>query len=132
MYRKLDNRPDEGYYGDLEILLGSLFSKDDYRDYFLSRGWDGFVEGNFLRQTDPPNLRVRVGYTDEEETSLKIITEYSFLDRDRTYRPNPLIDDGTLRSLTFNADYGNTLQYFFSNPYLTAHTSIEYTLRRVS
>ena len=127
VYRKLDNRPDEGYYGNLEILLGSLFSKDDYRDYFLSRGWHGFVEGNFLRQTDPPDVRMQVGYTDEDETSLKNITEYSFLDRDRTYRLNPPIVDGTLHALTFNAEYGNETQYFFSNPYLTAHTSIEYS-----
>ena len=127
VYRKLDNRPDEDYYGDLEILLGSLFSKDDYRDYFLSRGWHGFIEGNFLRQTDPPDVRMQIGYTDEEETSLKNITEYSLLDRDRTYRINPPIVDGTLRSLTFNAEYGNETQYFFSNPYFTAHTSIEYS-----
>jgi len=129
IYRKLDNRPDEGYYDDLEILLGSLFSKDDYRDYFLSRGWHSFVEGNFLRQTDPPDLRMQLGYTDEEETSLKNITEYSFLDCDRTYRPNPPIVDGTLHALTFNAEYGNATQYFFSNPYLTAHTSIEYSTK---
>ena len=127
VYRKLDNRPDEGYYDNLEILIGSLFSKDDYRDYFLSRGWHGFVEGNFLRQTDPPDLRMQVGYTDEDETSLKNITEYSFLDRDRTYRLNPPIVDGTLHALTFNAEYGDETQYFFSNPYLTAHTSIEYS-----
>ena len=127
VYRKLDNRPDEDYYGDLEILLGSLFSKDDYRDYFLSRGWHGFVEGNFLRETDPPNLRLQAGYTDEKETSLRNITEYSLLDRDRTYRINPPIVDGTLRSLTFKAEYGNETQYFFSNPYFTAHTSIEYS-----
>ncbi len=127
VYRKLDNRPDEGYYGDFEILLGSLFSKDDYRDYFLSRGWHGFVEGNFLRQTDPPDVRMQLGYTDEEETSLKNITEYSFVDRDRTFRINPPIDDGTLRSLTFNAEYGNETQYLFSNPYLTAHTTFEYS-----
>ncbi len=127
IYRKLDYRPDEGFYGDLEILLGSLFSKDDYRDYFLSRGWHGFLEGNFLRRREIPGLRAQLGYTDEYETSLRKITEYSFLDRDRTYRANPPIVDGTLHALTINAEYGDEALYFFSNPYLTAHTSIEYS-----
>jgi Family of unknown function (DUF5686)/CarboxypepD_reg-like domain len=127
VYRKLDNRPDEGYFGDLEILLGSLFSKDDYRDYFLSRGWHGFLEGNFVPQKDAPGVHAQLGYTDEYETSMKNITEYSILDRDRTYRVNPPIVDGTLRALTFNAEYGDEIQYFFNNPYLTAHTSIEYS-----
>ncbi|MGA7161351.1 MAG: DUF5686 family protein [Bacteroidota bacterium] len=127
VYRKLDNRPDEGYYSDFEILVGTLFSKDDYRDYFLTRGWHGFVEGNLLRTTDPPDVRMQLGYTDEAETSLKSITEFSFVDRDRAYRINPPIVDGTLRALTFNADYGNETQYLFSNPYLTAHTAFEYS-----
>jgi len=127
VYRKLDYRPDEGYYGNFEILLGTLFSKDDYRDYFLSRGWHGFVEGNFLRHSGTPNVQMQLGYTAEEETSLKKITEYSLLDRDRTYRINPPILDGTLRSVTFNAEYGNSLQYLFSNRYLAAHTSLEYS-----
>ncbi len=127
VYRKLDNRPDEGYYGDLQILFGTLISKDDYRDYFLSRGWHGFVEGNFLSHVGTPDVRMQLGYTNEEETSLKKITEYSFLNRDGTYRINPPVVDGTLRSLTFNAEYGNTTQYFFSNPYLTAHTAVEYS-----
>ena len=131
VYRKLDNRPDEGYYDDIEILLGTLLSKDDYRDYFLSRGWHGFVEGNFLRTTDPPDVRMQLGYTDEAETSLRNITEFSLIDRDRTYRINPPIVDGTLRSLTFNADYGNETQYLFSNPYITAHTAFEYSSKNL-
>ncbi len=129
--RKLDYRPDEGFYGDLEILLGSLFSKDDYRDYFLSRGWDGFLEGNLLSRTELSNVHTQLGYTDEDETSIRNITEYSILDRDRTYRINPPIADGTLRALTFSAEYGDETQYFFSNPYLTAHTSIEDSSRSI-
>jgi len=70
---------------------------------------------------------MQLGYTDEDETSLRNITEFSLLDRDRTFRLNPLIADGTLRSLTFNAVYGNETQYLFSNPYLTAHTAFEYS-----
>ena len=131
IYRKLDYRPDEGYYGNFEILLGTLFSKDDYRDYFLSRGWHGFVEGNFLRRTLIPNLHMQLGYTNEEETSLRKITEFSLLDRDRKYRINPPILDGTLRSLTFEAEYGNTTQYFFSNPYLTGHSELEYSSKSI-
>jgi hypothetical protein len=131
VYRKLDNRPDEGYYDNFQILLGTLFSKDDYRDYFLSRGWHGFVEGNFLRHMGAPDVWMQLGYTNEEETSLKKITEYSFFNRDRTYRINPQVLDGTLRALTFNAEYGNTTQYFFSNPYFTAHTAVEYSSKNL-
>ncbi|HTX17740.1 MAG TPA: DUF5686 family protein [Bacteroidota bacterium] len=126
-YRRLDNRPDEGYYDDLQIFIGSLFSKDDYRDYFLSRGWHGFLEGNFLRNYGAPGLQTRIGYTDERETSLRNITEFSLLDRDRTYRLNPPAADGTLRSVTMDAEFGSTSDYLFRNPYFTAHTSLEYS-----
>ena len=126
IYRRLDNRPDEGYYGDFQILLGTLFSKDDYRDYFISRGWHAFVEGNIAHRPGRSNLTTQIGFTDEEETTLKKITEYSFFNRDRSYRPNPPIAEGTLRALTVDVHYGDALQYLLSNPYLLAHASVEY------
>jgi len=49
------------------------------------------------------------------------------LGRGKHYRSNPAIVEGTLRALTLTAAFGNSLQYLFSNPYLTAHGSVEYS-----
>jgi hypothetical protein len=126
-YRKLDNRPDENYYHDIQIFFGSLFSKDDYRDYFLSRGWRNFLQGNFLYKGKTPNLTVEFGFNNEQQSSLLQNTDFSLLGRGKHYRGNPAIVEGTLHALTLTAEYGNTLQYLFSNPYLTAHGMVEYS-----
>jgi len=131
-YYTLGNRPDEDYYGDFQIFLGSLFAKDDYRDYFLSKGERIFVEGNFLWHDNTPDATMQLGVTSEQEYSLEKITEYSFFNRDRHYRENPPIVDGALRSVTFTAQYGSGAQYLFSNPYVTAHTSIEYSSKDIT
>jgi Family of unknown function (DUF5686)/CarboxypepD_reg-like domain len=128
-YRKLDNRPDENYYHDIQIFFGSLFSKDDYRDYFLSRGWQSFLQGNFLYKGRTPNLTVELGFKNEQQSTLLQNTDFSLLGRGKHYRENPAIVEGTLHALTFTAEYGNALQYLFSNPYLTAHGTVEYSSR---
>lgn len=127
VYRKLDHRPDENYYGDFQIMIGSLFSKDDYRDYFLSSGWKGFLEGKFLYTRAAPNLSVGLAFSDERQTSVVSSTDFSLLARDKKYRPNRSVEEGKLRALALNVEYGNALQYLLSNPYLTAHTAVEYS-----
>lgn len=126
-YRKLDNRPDENYYHDIQIFFGSLFSKDDYRDYFISRGWRSFLQGNFLYKGKTSNLTVELGFINERQSSLLQNTDFSLLGREKRYRGNPAIVEGTLHAVMLTAKYGNTLQYLFSNPYLTAHGAVEYS-----
>ena len=131
VYRALDNRPDENFYPPFEILLASLFDKNDYLDYFLSTGWKSFVEAKFLYGMILPRLTLRLTYTDEQEMTMGQKTNFSILRSSREFRPNPPIVDGRLRSISLSGELGNSLQYLFSNPYVTAHASVEYSSPRL-
>ena len=127
VYRKLDNRPDENFYPPFQILLASLFAKNDYLDYFLSTGWRGFIETKLLYGRIMPRLTLRLIFTDEQQLTMDRRTNFSILSQSRDFRPNPPIVDGRLRSISLSGELGNSLQYLFSNPYTTAHVSIEYS-----
>jgi hypothetical protein len=99
VYRSLAHRPDADFYGDFDITVGSLFDKNDYRDYYLASGWKGSVTIKPLRW-----LSGELMYQSEKETSLSNSTDFSFFSRDGQYRVNPPIHDGTLRSLVASVE----------------------------
>jgi hypothetical protein len=101
-YKKLDNIPDEGFYDDIAILVGSLFGKIDYRDYFYTKGWRLWVGARPIRR-----LTLRLTYQNEDERTALQQTDYSFFYRSDKYRPNPPIADGPMRSLKLSARYGD-------------------------
>ncbi len=43
VYRKIDHRPDAGFYGAIYNSLTSIFVKNDYRDYYLTEGGKLFL-----------------------------------------------------------------------------------------
>jgi len=101
-FRGLDHIPDEGFYEDFAILGGTLLSKIDYRDYYYSEGWKMWIGGK-------PASRVsfRLEYRNEDHSTAAQSTNYSLLERDEVYRPNPPIADGAMRSLMLSARYGD-------------------------
>ena len=94
VYRSLAHRPDADFYGDFDISIGSLFDKNDYRDYYLASGWRGFVTVQPLRW-----FSGELTYQSEKETSTSNSTDFSFFSRGTRYRVNPPIHEGMLRSL---------------------------------
>ncbi len=84
VYRALDHRPDQGYYGALFNSFTSLLAKNDYRDYYLT-------EGGRLFLTFQPSEKIRldVSYVNEEHRSVQRNTDFSLLARSSSYRPNP-------------------------------------------
>jgi len=96
---------------------------------FFRKAGGFFFQGNFLYKRSSPRLTVEPGFKDEEQSSLLQNTDFSLLGRGKHYRENPAIAEGTLHALTLTAEYGNTLQYLFSNPYITAHSTVEYSSR---
>jgi hypothetical protein len=101
-YKELDHIPDEGFYDDIAILVGTLFGKSDYRDYFYSKGWRIWLGARPIHR-----LTLRLTYQNEDERTARQQTDYSFFYRSDWYRPNPPIADGTMRSLKLTARYGD-------------------------
>lgn len=101
-YRSISNIPDEGYYPASVIMFGALLNKADYRDYFYADGWRLTAEANPTRR-----LRLQLQYQNEDHSSALTNTDFSIFEKKKPFRFNPLIDEGTLRSLTFKVRYGS-------------------------
>jgi hypothetical protein len=101
-YKELDHIPDEGFYDDIAILAGTLFGKNDYRDYFYTRGWRIWLGARPIHR-----LALRLTYQNQDERTARQRTDYSFFYRNDKYRPNPPIADGTARTLKLAARYGD-------------------------
>ncbi len=100
-YRKSAIRPEAGYYGTLVNSLTSLLHKNDYSDYYGVEGWRSFL-------TVSPSRTVSgsIVFVNEMQASLPVATEYSVFYRSRSYRLNPSIAEGKMRSLLFTMRYG--------------------------
>ncbi|MGA9365135.1 MAG: DUF5686 family protein [Bacteroidota bacterium] len=110
VYRSLAHRPDADFYGDFDISIGSLFDKNDYRDYYQASGWRGFVTVQPLWW-----FSGELTYQSEKEKSLSNSTDFSFFSRDERYRVNLPIHEGMLRSLVASLE----LRDFFGRGFIS-------------
>jgi hypothetical protein len=94
IYRQTDHVPDQGYYSSPVVGLGALLSKTDYWDYFSAKGWRATFIGK------PSDIVVtRCSFLNEHQLSERKRTDFSLLYPSRSYRTNPAIDEGQLRSI---------------------------------
>jgi hypothetical protein len=103
LYRRMEYRPDAGYYGTLVTSLGALLLKSDYRDYYRAEGWDAFLD--FPASA---GARARVAYVAEEHRSVAVRTGTSLFYPSRAFRENPPVAEGTLRALRAELHVGKT------------------------
>jgi len=104
-YDRVDNVPDEGFYGPLAISFMALIDKNDYRDYFLAKGYRFFVAAHPAR-----NFHATVNFNSEQEYTLETQTSYSLFSRSTPYRINPPIAGGLLRSVSLDLRLGDEAQ----------------------
>jgi len=100
-YTKLNNIPDEGFYGPLAISLMALIDQNDYRDYYLASGWRMFVTADPLRA-----FHSTLSFTSEDQSSMETNSYYSIFTRTSAYRLNPPIKEGKLRSIQLDLRFG--------------------------
>lgn len=126
VYRMLAHQPEEKPYSFLSNSVAALVSKLDYYDYYKAEGW----KTAFSWQ---PSALVgtSIEYRSEENRSARQSTDYSFFNRSRHYREQPVIDEGQMRALTFSLVYGHQLLMNFMPQALKADFSIEYSDRDV-
>ncbi len=102
IYDDIAHVPDELPLDGFGVALTSLIAKNDPRDYYAVRGFSPYVEGMPLR-----DWLVRLRYRDESHRSVSQHTDYSFFYRSRSYRPQPEIDEGRLRSFLIETRLGD-------------------------
>ena len=101
-YSGIENIPDDEYYPPFAIALASLLSKIDYRDYYYREGWRVFLEAKPILR-----LSLRLDYRNEDQESAIKGTDFSLFEKNRSFRSNPVIDYGTMRTVDFGIRYGD-------------------------
>jgi hypothetical protein len=85
-----------------EVGWSTLIWHRDYRDYFLQRGFAGFLSIQPLRGLEVTGEVARV-----DETSIDAREPWTLFRRDENWRPNPAIDIGDFTLLTGSLEYGD-------------------------
>jgi hypothetical protein len=90
---------DRWQLSDLEASLAAVLFHHDYRDHFDRTGWSAF-----LRARPVPGLDARVTYRDERHGALAAADPWSLFNRSDSWRLQPLVAEGTLRTLGASAE----------------------------
>jgi hypothetical protein len=93
-----------GQVGDVENALAAYFWRWDYRDYYDVEGTSVGLEGRIGDQ-----VRLGVKYRQDEYTSITQTADGTApaFRQSAPWRDNPAVDDGSIQSVTMNAEYDN-------------------------
>jgi hypothetical protein len=86
-------------YGELLSTLVTLIAKNEFRDYYYSKGIEVGIEGEVL-----PVLTMRVIYKNKTDNSAFVNTDFSFFNKEKTYRENPPIFETRINSVNLGFD----------------------------
>lgn len=86
-------------YGDLISTLVTLISKDEFRDYYYSKGFSVGVEGEIL-----PELRLKLGFNNKTDNTAYNTSDFSIFNTTKTYRINTPVYETRINVLNFGFD----------------------------
>lgn len=94
-------------YSDLTATLLALLNKEEFRDYYYSKGFDFTVTGEVF-----PVLELGVGYLNRTDNSAVNNSNFAFFRKDKSYRDNPPIYETKINALTakFKLDFRNYIE----------------------
>ncbi len=84
-----------------ENTAAALLLHEDFRDYFERNGYSAHIA--YYSQNDYFRTELKAAYLHDQYASLKNNTEWAFFGGEKLFRPNPLIDDGKMRSVLASA-----------------------------
>jgi hypothetical protein len=102
--------------------LSAFLYKDDYLDYFYSSGWEVLLHVKPLSK-----ISSEIGIHSISEKNAFQNSDFSLFYRDRSYRANPSIKEGMLRSLTTKVRYGSDAVPFNLITINYAEVELEYS-----
>jgi hypothetical protein len=79
-----------------ENTAAALLIHEDFRDYYGREGY--MIHGAYTAQDNGRVWQLKAEYLIDRYKSLEKGTEYAFFGGNKTFRPNPAIDDGKMRS----------------------------------
>ncbi|MFH1942264.1 MAG: BamA/TamA family outer membrane protein [bacterium] len=93
-YHRLIDTPDRWIMPETENSLAAFFIKEDFHDFFLREGGSGTISQNFGRV-----IEISAGYHFDKLDSLQKNTNWSLFGGKKTFRENPAMDAGDIRSI---------------------------------
>jgi len=99
IYDVVDQIEDWQLYDD-EVGLATFLLHHDYRDYYLTRGWSGYVEIKPINE-----LTLSGEYIREEHTSMDARDPWTLSRRDEAWRDNPTVDEGDFTIFLASAEF---------------------------
>ncbi len=89
-----------------ENTAAALFIHEDFRDYF---GREGFsVHTGYYTRFDDITAQLKFAYVLDKYSSLEKRTEWSIFGGRKVFRPNPMIDEGRMRSFVITPGFSTT------------------------
>ncbi|MGD2136043.1 MAG: polymer-forming cytoskeletal protein, partial [Gemmatimonadales bacterium] len=85
-----------------EVGWSTLIWHRDYRDYYLQRGFAGYLAIQAL-----PGFELKGEVARVDEASIMARDPWTLLRRDEDWRPNPFIDEGDYTLITGTLEYGD-------------------------
>ncbi|MEP0862421.1 MAG: carboxypeptidase-like regulatory domain-containing protein [Ignavibacterium sp.] len=94
-------------YGELFGTLSTLFYKEDFRDYYYTKGFSVFAEGEIF-----PVLKTRISFTNRTDKSAINNSDFSFFYKDKSYKPNLPVYEGKTNAIKigFELDFRNYIE----------------------
>ena len=111
LFKQSDN------YGEMFSTLVTLISKDEFRDYYYTNGFELGIEGEVL-----PVLNMRVGFKNKTDNNAYNTTNFSFFNKDKSYRVNPLIYE--LKTNSINVGFDIDFRDYIEDGYFRRRTSL--------
>jgi len=86
-------------YGELISTLITLISKNEFRDYYYSKGFEIGFEGEIF-----PILNLRAGFKNNTDNSVVVNSDYSFFNKNKSYNNNPPVYETRINSISLGFD----------------------------
>ena len=86
-------------YGELLSTAVTLIAKEEFRDYYYTKGFEIGIEGEFI-----PVLTMRARFKNQTDKSAFVNTDFSFFNKEKEYNVNPSIYESRINSLNIGFD----------------------------
>jgi Family of unknown function (DUF5686)/CarboxypepD_reg-like domain len=92
---------------ELVNTLWSLFAKEDFRNYYYSKGFNIKIEGEVF-----PILSLNIGFLNQTDNSAFVNTNFSFFSKHKSFNPNPEIYNTKTNAITagFKFDFRDYIE----------------------
>ena len=86
-------------YGELLSTAVTLIAKEEFRDYYYTKGFEIGIEGEVI-----PILTMRARFKNQTDKSAFVNTNFSFFNKEKEYNVNPSIYETRINSLNIGFD----------------------------